>query len=139
MQREVDRNTVFALKKVQQITKQSVRSNMRGRPRWDHRGKTKDREGVSLGLNPHVVRKSGGPGRLTGDLYKSIRGSRNARRTLGTFSAVVMSGGKFGWQNMYKGEVENKYPFFRPGVAKAEGKMPAVWAAAWAKATSIKK
>jgi hypothetical protein len=49
-----------------------------------------------------------------------------------------MSGGNGRVQNLYKGRIEAEYPFFAPGVLKAEPKMPAVWNAAWAKATRTK-
>lgn len=141
MQREVDLGTIAALKKVQGITRSSIRSNMRGRPRWDHRGaSSRTGAAIDLGLSPHHVTKSGGPGKLSGSLYSSIRRSRKPRReTIGTYSAVVMSGGAGKVQNLYKGKIEAQYPFFGPGVLKAEPKMPAVWNAAWAKATRTKK
>jgi len=136
MEAEVDLATVAALKKVQQVTRTSIRSGMRGRPRWDHRGQTSKGGGANLNLSPHHVTKTGGPGKLTGALASSIRKSRKPQpKGLGVYTAVVMAGGKGGPQNLYKGKVESKYPYFAPGVKKAEPKMAPVWNAAWAKAT----
>lgn len=138
VQRNVDVSTKYALKKVQGVAKTSIKSRMRGRPRWDHRGvSSRTGQGVNLMLKPKMVKKSGGPGKLTGDLARSIRGSRRARSTgRGIYSAVVMSGGQKGYQNNYKGTTEAKYPFFAPGIKNALPKMPAIWEAAWAKAAS---
>jgi hypothetical protein len=138
VQRKVDVGTKYALKKVQGVAKTSIKSRMRGRPRWDHRGASSNTgQGVNLMLNPKVVKKSGGPGKLTGDLARSIRGSKVPRSAgPGAYSAVVMSGGQKGYQNNYKGATEAKYPFFAPGIKNAEPKMPAIWEAAWAKASA---
>ncbi|WBP87039.1 hypothetical protein [Kitasatospora cathayae] len=141
MGKRVDKATKQALKKVQGLASRSIKSGMRGRPRWDHRGaSSRTGEHINLGLSPHVAKKSGGPGKLTGSLVKSIKGSKRPRKVgAAGYSAVVMAGGKGGPQNLYKGKVEGTYPFFKPGVTKAEPKMPAVWNAAWAKATQTKK
>jgi hypothetical protein len=64
MDREIDLATVRALKATQALAKKSIRSGMRGRPRWDHRGKS-SRTGptVSLDLTPHHVGpRAAGPG-----------------------------------------------------------------------------
>lgn len=139
MDKRVDLGTAAGIKKVQQITKSSVKSGMRGRPRYDRRGRSRVYAmGVNLNLNPHVVKKSGGPGRFAGALFKSIRGSKRPRKVIGGYSAVVFSGGAGGPQNLYKKKVEQDQPYFKPGVERAKPKMPAVWHAAWAKATKTK-
>lgn len=137
MQKQVDLATVAALKKVTQQAAVSVRSGMRGRPRWDRRGKSR-RTGpeVNLHLSPHVVKKGGGPGRLSGQLVKYVKKSRRPRPAPGGASAVVFMGGSKTAVNIYKRKVEQEYPYFAPGIKKAEKKMPEVWAAAWAKATN---
>ncbi|MDH6123859.1 MULTISPECIES: hypothetical protein [unclassified Kitasatospora] len=141
IQRDVDKATKKALKSVQALTKRSIKGGMRGRPRWDHRGaSSRTGEAVNLDLNPHVAKKTGGPGKFTGSLSGSIRASKRPRKKgIGNYSGVVMAGGKGGPQNIYKGKVEGTYPYFKPGVKKAEPKMPAVWEIAWAKATKTKK
>lgn len=138
MDRRVDLATLQALKKVTALGRTSVRSGMRGRPRWDRRGAGAGGPAVNLGLSPHHVTKSGGPGKLTGTLYNSVKKSRKPRPTVGGGSAVVFMGGAKAHPevNWYKRELEAKFPYFEPGIKKAEPKMPAVWNAAWAKATS---
>lgn len=137
MQKEVDLATVAALKKVTQQAAVSVRSGMRGRPRWDRRGRSR-RTGpeVNLNLSPHVVRKGGGPGRLSGQLSRYVKKSRKPRPEVGGASAVVFVGGSRTAVNIYKRKIEQEYPYFAPGIKKAEKKMPAIWNAAWAKATN---
>jgi hypothetical protein len=140
MAKRVDLGTAAGVKKIQQVTKSSIKSGMRGRPRWDHRGASRRTgEAVNLRLNPPHVSKGGGPGKLSGSLAKSIRASKKPRPTEGGFSGVVMSGGAGGPQNLYKRQIESKYPYFVPGVNRAKPKMPAIWHAAWEKATQTKR
>lgn len=137
MDKRVDLATASAIKKVQGITKSSIKAKMRGRPRWDRRGKIKGATvGVNLNLSPHHMAKQGGPGQLTGALFRSIKASRKPRKELGGFSGAVFAGGKGGPQNLYKGKVEATAPYFKPGVESAKPKMPAVWHEAWLKATN---
>jgi hypothetical protein len=137
MERQIDVASLKALKSCQALAKTAIKSQMRGRPRWDHRGKS-SRTGptVSLNLNPHHVSKGGGPGRLTGRLSGGIGGVRKPKidPLTGTVSGGVGAGGKL--QNLYKRQVEASYPYLRPGIAKATPKMTAVWVAAWGRATS---
>lgn len=139
MDKRVDLATASAVVKVAALARTSVRSRMRGRPRWDRRGNGRSGPGINLNLSPHVVTKSGGPGKLTGSLYGAVKKSRKARPEIGGFSAVafVGTGGNPG-VNIYKGITEAEHAFFKPGVDKATPKMPAVWEAAWAKATKTK-
>lgn len=136
MDKRVSLANAAALKKVVAKTATTIKGGMRGRPRWDHRGASQ-RTGpaVTLGLSPRHVSKSGGPGKLTGALSSSIRKSKKPRAVPGGFTAVVMSGGAGGPQNLYKGRVEANQPYFKPGVDKAAPKLPAIWEAAYAKAT----
>lgn len=137
MDRRVDLATLSALGKVTAIARTSIRGGMRGRPRWDRRGAGRGGPAVNLNLSPHHVTKGGGPGKLTGSLYNSVKKSRKPRPTVGGGSAVVFVGTQARPQvNFYKGETETKFPYFEPGIKKATPKMPAVWNAAWAKATS---
>ncbi|MDH6108860.1 hypothetical protein P3T36_002991 [Kitasatospora sp. MAP12-15] len=137
MRKRVDKASQAAIRKVQSTTKASIKSGMRGRPRWDRRGRSKIYAmGVNLNLSPHVVSKQGGPGTFAGALFKSIRSSKKARNTgTGEFSGVVFSGGAGGPQNLYKKRVEAKFPYFAPGVNKAQPKFAKVWEDAWKKAT----
>ncbi|MFJ8437677.1 hypothetical protein [Kitasatospora griseola] len=138
MDKRIDLATLKALKAVQGVTKSAIKSGLRGRPRWDHRGKS-SRTGstVNLGLTPHHVTKSGGPGRLTGSLSKAIRSDKRPRPVPGGgWNGVVLAGSKGGPQNLYKGQLEATYPYFKPGVNKAMPKIEGIWVAAWKKATS---
>ncbi|SFF11399.1 hypothetical protein SAMN05216251_108214 [Actinacidiphila alni] len=135
MNREIDVATLKALKATQALAKKSVRSGLRGRPRWDHRGaSTRTGATVSLNLSPHHVTKGGGPGRLTGSLSKGVGGVRRPKPIPGGGFAGGVGVGK-GVRNLYKKRLEAQYPYFRPGIRKAEPKMAAVWQAAWLKAT----
>lgn len=135
MGKEIDLATLKALKATQNLAKSSVRSGLRGRPRWDHRGaSSRTGAAVKLNLSPHHVAKSGGPGRLTGKLYRGVGGVRRPKPIPGGgLAGGVGVGG--GVRNLYKKRLEGQYPYFRPGLRKAEPKMTAVWNAAWAKAT----
>jgi hypothetical protein len=135
MDRQIDLATLRALKATQALAKKSIRGGMRGRPRWDHRGRSsRTGDTVSLGLSPHHVTKSGGPGRLTGKLYRGVGGVRKPKPLPGGgFQGGVGVGG--GVRNLYKKRIEGQYPYVKPGVRKAEPKMSAVWQTNWAKAT----
>jgi hypothetical protein len=137
MDRRIDVGTLRALKATQQLAKTSIRSGMRGRPRWDHRGKSA-RTGatVKLNLSPHRVTKSGGPGRLTGTLTRGVGGVRRPKPLPGGgFQGGVGVGG--GVRNLYKKRIESQYPYVRPGIRKAEPKMAAVWVKNWERATRV--
>ncbi|AEW94592.1 MULTISPECIES: hypothetical protein [Streptomycetaceae] len=134
MSRDVDTATVAALKASQNLAKKMIRSGMRGRPRWDHRGRSaRTGESVSLNLNPPHVTKSGGPGRLTGKLSKGVGGVRKPKRTAEGYQGGVGVGG--GVRNLYKKRAEGRYPYVAPGIKKAEPRMPEMWEAAWGRAT----
>ncbi|MFG2722716.1 hypothetical protein ACGFW5_31120 [Streptomyces sp. NPDC048416] len=136
MNARINAATLKALKASQTTAKASVKSGMRGRPRWDHRGRS-DRTGpgVSLHLTPHHVSKTGGPGKLTGHLYGAVGGVKRPKPLpKGGYSGGVGCGGTKSVTNNYRGEVEERYPYVKPGVRKAEPKMAVVWQAAWAKA-----
>lgn len=135
MDRRIDLATIRSLKATQQLAKTSIRSGLRGRPRWDHRGASERTGGaVNLHLTPHHRAKGGGPGRLTGTLNKGVGGVKKPKPLPGGgFQGGVGVGG--GVRNLYKKRLEGQYPYVRPGIRKAEPKMSAVWNAGWAKAT----
>ncbi|BBB00570.1 hypothetical protein RVR_10569 [Actinacidiphila reveromycinica] len=133
--KEIDLATLKALKATQALAKSSIKAGLRGRPRWDHRGASgRTGDTVSLNLSPHHVSKSGGPGRLTGTLSRGVGGVRRPKPLPGGgFQGGVGVGA--GVRNLYKKRLEGQYPYFKPGLRKAEPKMAAVWNTAWAKAT----
>jgi hypothetical protein len=137
MSRNIDVATVAALKASQNLAKKAIRSGMRGRPRYDRRGAI-GRNGsvpaVNLNLSPHHVAKSAGPGRLTGHLSGAVGGVRKPKKTSAGFSGGVGVGGKQSITNLYRREVNAKFPFIEPGVRKAQAGMPAIWEKAWDKA-----
>lgn len=129
----VDAATLAALKAMQREAKKNIRSRMRGRPRWDHRGASeRTGEDVSLNLSPHHVTRSGGPGRLTGQLYRHVGGIRRPRRVGREFHGGVGVGG--GVTNLYKHDVEERYPFIAPGVKATEKKAAELWPKFWDRA-----
>lgn len=136
MQKRIDLASLKALKASQTIAKASVKSGMRGRPRWDHRGKSaRTGPGVYLDLSPHHVVKGGGPGKLSGSLRRAVGGVRRPKPIPGGgFSGGVGCGGPESVTNNYRGEVEARFPYMKPGVKKAEPKMAVAWQAAWMKA-----
>ncbi|WKK26572.1 hypothetical protein QZH56_13825 [Streptomyces olivoreticuli] len=135
MERRIDTATIKALKASQNLARTSIRSGLRGRPRWDHRGKSsRTGDTVRLNLSPHHVSKSGGPGRLTGKLIKGVGGVRRPKPLPGGgFQGGVGVGG--GVRNLYKKRLEATYPYVKPGIRRAEPKMAAVWSTAWGRAT----
>lgn len=142
MQVASNEGTRVALNKATGYTRQRIRGGMRGTPRWGHKGpdKATGAPSVKTGRTPDHKPRSGGPGRLTGDLYSSIRKSRRARAEgPGEWSQVVMAGGRGGFQNRYKARIESEYPYFKPGAEKAKPKVRAFFEGAWAAAASGKR
>jgi hypothetical protein len=138
MQVKVDKATKAALRASQNAAKAQIKSGMRGRPRWDKRGaigRNKTVPAVNLHLSPHHVSKSGGPGSLTGTLRSEVGGQRKLKRKGVGWSGGVGAGGPMDQTNMYRYKVESEYPFIKPGVNKAQPKIQAAFAKAWAKAT----
>lgn len=137
LDKRIEVASLKALKASQTVAKASVKAKMRGRPRWDHRGKSaRTGDGVKLNLSPHHVTKSGSPGRLTGRLSGGIGGVRRPKPLPGGgFQGGVGAGGKV--QNLYKRQVEDKYPYLKPGIKKAEPKMAVAWQRAWSKAVRV--
>jgi hypothetical protein len=142
MQVASNEGTRVALKKATSYTRGRIKGGMRGRPRWAHKGPDKATGAPAFRIErtPDHVPRGGGPGRLTGNLTRSIRTSRRARAEgVGRWSQVVMAGGRGGYQNRYKGRVEADYPYFKPGVDKATPKVHAIFEGAWAAATNGKR
>jgi hypothetical protein len=130
-----------ALNKSTSYTKNRIRGGMRGAARWGHKGpdKATGAPAVSTGRSPDHRPRNGGPGQLTGNLYRSIRKSRKPRSEgPGAYSQVVISGGRGGYQNRYKKTIEKEYPYFEPGVNKAKPRVHEFFRAAWETAVFMK-
>lgn len=133
MDARVDAATVAALKKMQAEAKKNIRSQMRGRPRWDHRGaSSRTGEAVDLNLSPHHQPRSGGPGRLTGMLSRHVGGKRHIDKRGAEWVGGVGAGG--GVTNLYRARVEARYPYVEPGVKATERKAKEIWPLAWERA-----
>lgn len=133
----VDRATLAAMKAAQNIAKATVKSSMRGRPRWDKRGAIGRNGGepaVNLNLTPHHVSKAGGPGSLTGHLRRAVGSVKRPKKVGDSYQGGVGVGGPKSATNIYRNRIEGKFPYMRPGVKKAEPKMAVAWERAWGKA-----
>lgn len=137
MDKGVDLATRKALQEVGRVTKRSIRREMKGAPRWNHRGPS-DRTGEAVTVaGPEHSPRTGGPGYFTGHLYGSIKASRRPRVRFHAMSTAVFAGGAGNVQNLYKAQQEAKFPYFKPGVRNAEPKMPAIWEKHWGAATKV--
>lgn len=106
-----------------------VRSRLRGRPRWNHRGRsTRTGEEVNLEGPTHLGR-SGGPGKFTGSLYRGVGKVKKPKRTALGYEGGFGIGG--GVRNLYKAKLERTYPFFGPALDGLEPKAAALWDKAW--------
>jgi len=138
MGRQIDVATVSALKATQNLAKKNIRSKMRGRPRWDQRGRSRVySSSVNLNLTPHHISKGGGPGKFTGHLSRAVGSVKKPKKVPGGFSGGVGVGGPRSSTNLYRGKVEAKYAYFKPGVESASKGMEAIWMKAWDKAIRI--
>jgi hypothetical protein len=138
MSKRIDVATVSALKASQNLAKKNIRSKMRGRPRWDQRGKSRVYStSVNLNLSPHHVSKSGGPGRFTGHLSRAVGSVKRPKKVPGGYSGGVGVGGPRSSTNLYRGHTEAKFPYFKPGVESASKGMEAIWTKAWDKSIRL--
>lgn len=129
---EGDRGTAAVVKASSALVKRNIKSRMRGKARWNHRGASK-RTGaeVNIGGPAHNAR-AGGPGVFTGTLASGVRSSRRARKTASGYSSAVIMGSKdTKIRNLYKGRTEQKFPYWAPGVAASEAKIGATWEKTW--------
>lgn len=133
IQKKVDLATVAATKRAQSEIIKNVKSRLRGRPRWNHRGRSRI-YGADVNI-PGMAKNSprgGGPGKFTGMLYSGVGGKKNVVSIAGTVKGGVGVGGsRLRPNNLKKRYLEAKYPFFEPGVKAAEAKIGEVYATAW--------
>lgn len=130
----VDKATLATLRRIQNKIKLEVRRNLRGAPRWTERagkahGDTFQVEGTT---GQHHFPRSGGPGRMTGDLY---RGVGAVRRPIKVDSGTWIGGVGVGKNinHFKKGTLEKKFPYFRPAVLKVQPEIRALYEKAWDK------
>jgi len=142
IEKRVDVATGLAAKTAAQRAKTSVKSQMRGRPRWSHRGKWAGREQLNIPGPTRKVRAGGGggPGKFSGQLMKSIRSSKKPRVVAGGASAALFASSKYNKAiNAYASKTEARFPYFEPGVKKFLPKVPTIFEAAWGKATRTRR
>lgn len=111
-----------------------IRRNLNGKPRWNHRGAGQGLGSITVAGPKHTPR-SGGPGKLTGELREGVGIRKPKLRGAGQWVGGVGVGGKQDHRrNFLKRPLEARYPFFWPGVQKVAPQAEAIYAAAWAKA-----
>jgi hypothetical protein len=123
--------TVASVRAVQNLAKARVRSRLRGKPRWSHRGAS-SRTGAAVNLGgPAHSPRSGSPGRFTGQLSTGVSGMKRPRlRMAGEVEGAVWMG-KGSVRNLYKWKLEEQHPYFEPAVRGMEPLVAAVWEKAW--------
>lgn len=133
IQKKVDLATVVATKKAQSEIVKNVKSRLRGRPRWNHRGRSRIYGApVNISGMSKNSPRGGGPGKFTGMLYAGVGGKKNVVSVGGTVKGGVGVGGsRLRPNNLKKRYLEARYPFFEPGVKAAEAKIGEVYATSW--------
>ncbi len=125
-----NRAVAAAVRTVERKIVSKVKANLNGKPRWNHRGRSRVyAEPVNLGGPEHSPR-GGGPGVFTGKLRKGVGGSRPVTLGNTTTAWVGVGGSRMQENNLKKGRLEAKYPFFEPGVRAAEGGLTGIYESA---------
>lgn len=115
-----------------QIAVAEVRSNLRGSPRWGHRGRSRIyREGITVS-SAKGDGGSGPPGKLSGDLLRGV----GYKRVPVTRGGIVVGGVGIGKtvNNLKKRYLEENFPFFHSSIEAVEHDIFAVYEHAWAEA-----
>ena len=137
MEVKVAKATTGALRANQNLIKTNVRRNLRNPPRWTQRGHSPKYGTPAFKVSDKQENnpRSGGPGRLTGDLYEGIRSKRTPR--------IDAKGQVSGWvgvrnrvNNPFKARLEQKYPYFAPAVETSAPLMRETYAKGWTKSMS---
>lgn len=123
--------TIGAVRAVQNLAKSRVRSRLRGKPRWGHRGASA-RTGPAVDVAAGHSSRSGGPGRFTGQLASGVSGMKRPRSGAGTVKGAVWMG-KGGVRNLYKWRQEEAFPYFEPAVKGMEPLVAPLWEKTWKK------
>jgi hypothetical protein len=132
----VDRATVAATRAVQRKLIRSIKGELKGPPRWNHRGRSRVYPtSVTLSGQPVHASRGGPPGKFTGDLIRGVGGKKNLASIGGRVTGGVgVGGGRIPQNNLKKRKLEEKYPYFEPAVRKVEPELAVVYSEAWAKA-----
>lgn len=107
-----------------------VRSNLRGAPRWGHRGKSRVyRESLTVSKAKGGGGGGGMPGTLSGDLLRGV----GYRRVPISTNLLVVGGVGIGKtiNNLKKRYLESEFPFFAHSVHSVETEVHAVYEKAW--------
>ena len=129
--------TKLGVKRAQRRIATEVRRDLRGAPRWGHRGKGVYAESVDLGFDHHP--RGGGIGKFTGQYIRGVGGKKRIKMGAdGMFIGGVGIGGSKIPENNFKKRWEAKYPTFEPAVDRVSGEIYSLYAAAWAKAWNRK-
>lgn len=121
-----------AVRAVQNLAKSRVRSKLRGKPRWGHRGAS-SRTGAEVNLGFVNNPRAGGPGRFTGMLASGVSGKKRPELVGdGKYRGAVWIG-KGGVRNLYKWRLEEDYPYFAPAVKGMEPQVARIWEKTWKK------
>ena len=143
--KKVKKATMAGVRENQNVIKKNIRRKLRGKPRWGQRGaspkygtpafkvegftKRKDSHGHSVANEP----RSGTPGKFSGALYGGVK-SRRIPKWMG-------ENGVSGWvkignreNNVKKGKLELKFPYFAPAVKESQPEVSANFEKGWSKA-----
>jgi len=131
----VDKATLAALRVNQNKLKTAIRKNLRGAPRWTERGYSK-RTGAHFQLpgttGQHNNPRGGGPGRMTGMLYKGVGAKKPEMVGNSWVGGVGVAGKKYlAVNNFKKTTLEAKFPYFKPAVQSVEPTMAANYEKGW--------
>lgn len=135
IENNVHKATVAGIKANQRVIVAAIRANLKGEPRWSQHGKnrvTGNNFQVQGTQGQHNSPRSGGPGRMTGDLYKGVGGVKKPRKESGTWYGGVGVGKME--NNVKKGVWEAKFPYFKPAIEKALPKLAGRFDKDWDKA-----
>lgn len=123
------RGSIAGTKAAQKILINAVRKNLNGPPRWGHRGKSRIySENVDIGKQRGGA-GGGMPGKFTGALRRGVGGKRAPIVVGPAVIGGVGVGGRT--NNLKKGNLENRFPYFAPAVNSSRDSVRMAYAAAW--------
>lgn len=123
------RATVAGTKAAQKVLISAVRKNLSGPPRWGHRGSSRIYP-TSVNIGTQRGGGIGGmPGRFTGAMRKGVGGKRVPIVVGPAVVGGVGIGGRV--NNLKKGPLERKFPYFAPAVESSRDAVRLAYVAAW--------